>query len=74
MTGMTVRTATHRDAPDIARIYNEGIADRIATFETGERSAEDILLWFDGVHPIVAVEDGSGVIAFGATFARIVGS
>jgi L-amino acid N-acyltransferase YncA len=31
---MTVRPATPADAAPIARIYNEGIADRAATFET----------------------------------------
>jgi len=29
-----VRAARIADAADIARIHNEGIADRIATFET----------------------------------------
>jgi L-amino acid N-acyltransferase YncA len=37
-----VRRASMSDAPAIARIYNEGIADRIATFETDPRSAADI--------------------------------
>jgi len=68
MTGMTARLATLEDAPAIARIYNEGIEDRIATFETRARSPDDILPWFDGIHPIIVVEDSSGVIAFGATF------
>jgi phosphinothricin acetyltransferase len=36
------RPAGESDAADIARIYNEGIADRIATFETEPRSAADI--------------------------------
>lgn len=68
MAGMTARLATLADSTAIARIYNEGIEDRIATFETRARSVDDILPWFDGVHPIVVVEDSSGVIAFGATF------
>jgi phosphinothricin acetyltransferase len=37
-----IRLATSADAPDIARIYNEGIDDRIATFETAHRTAEQI--------------------------------
>ncbi len=65
---MTVRPATPADAASIARIYNEGIADRVATFETRLRTPEDVAQWFDGVHPIVAVEDERGLIAFGATF------
>jgi phosphinothricin acetyltransferase len=55
------------DADAIARIYNEGIEDRVATFETRLRSGEDVRSWFDGVHPIVVVEDGDGVVAFAAT-------
>ena len=64
---MHARPATPDDAAAIARIYNEGIADRVATFETRFRSAEDVRAWFDGVHPIVVVEVGDAVIAFAAT-------
>jgi len=31
------------------------------------RSPEDIRAWFDGRHPIVAVEEGNEVVAFAAT-------
>ena len=61
---MMSRLATPADATAIARIYNEGIADRTATFETRPRSAGDIATWFDGVHPIVVVERDSEVVAF----------
>jgi len=64
---MTARPATPTDAADIARIYNDGIEDRIATFETRPRSEADIQAWFDGVHPIVVVEDSGAVVAFAAT-------
>ena len=37
------RLATNHDAEAIARIYNEGIADRLATFETTPRTADDII-------------------------------
>jgi L-amino acid N-acyltransferase YncA len=53
----------------MARIYNQGIADRTATFETQPRSEAGIHAWFDGRHPIVAVEDDGVVVAFAATFA-----
>jgi L-amino acid N-acyltransferase YncA len=36
---LRTRAATPADASAIAAIYNEGIADRIATFETDPRSA-----------------------------------
>lgn len=61
------RAATPKDAEVIARIYNEGIEERIATFETRARSVEEILGWFEGSHPIVVVEDDSEVAAFAAT-------
>ena len=64
---MKVRTATPNDAAEIAHIYNQGIENRVATFETRLRSAEDILAWFDGIHPILVVENEQGIVAFGST-------
>lgn len=64
---LRVRGATPDDAPAIARIYNEGIEDRVATFETRPRTPDEVRAWFDGTHPIVAVEDGDGVVAFAST-------
>jgi hypothetical protein len=40
---LSTRLATHEDAAAIAAIYNEGIAERIATFETEPRTAEQIV-------------------------------
>jgi phosphinothricin acetyltransferase len=59
--------ATTADAAAIARIYNEGIADRTATFETRLRTPEEIERWFDGVHPIVVVEHDDEVVGFADT-------
>ena len=65
---MIARTATAADAEAIAAIYNEGIADGIATFETRPRTVDDVLPWFGGRFPIVAVEDETrAVIAFAST-------
>jgi phosphinothricin acetyltransferase len=64
---MQARTATVADAAAMAAIYNQGIEDRVATFETRPRSAEDVAAWFDGVHPIVVLEEDGQVIAFAAT-------
>jgi len=64
---LTARAASPDDATILAHIYNEGIADRVGTFETVRRTPDQIKTWFDG-HPIVAVEsDGLGVVAFAAT-------
>jgi phosphinothricin acetyltransferase len=65
---MQARAATPDDAAAIAHIYNQGIEERVATFETRLRSADEIKAWFDGVHPIIVVEDEGQVIAFAATF------
>jgi phosphinothricin acetyltransferase len=65
---MKSRDAAIADASAIARIYNEGIDDRVATFETRHRTADDVVQWFDGRHPVVVIEGDTGeVIAFVAT-------
>jgi phosphinothricin acetyltransferase len=64
---MRVRLATPADAHAIATIYNQGIEDRVATFETRLRTPEEITGWFDGVHPLVVVEQEDAVIAFASS-------
>ena len=64
---MRVRLATKADAAAIATIYNQGIEDRIATFETDLRTAAMVNSWFDGIHPIVVVEQGDDIIAYAST-------
>ena len=64
---METRLATIADAKAIAEIYNQGIADRIATFETRLRTAGEVRGWFTTTHPIVVVMDDGKVIAFAAT-------
>ena len=64
---MNTRLATSDDAPAIARIYTEGIAERTATFETRPRTPEDILGWFGARHPVVVAEEGGVVVAFAST-------
>jgi phosphinothricin acetyltransferase len=58
------RAAVPKDAEAIARIYNQGIEERIATFETRPRTAGEIQGWFDDTHPVVVVEGEGGVISF----------
>ena len=66
---LRTRAATIPDASAIAAIYNEGIADRIATFETEPRSATDIAGWFTGEHLVVVAEtEETGPVAFAASF------
>lgn len=65
---LVARRAAAADAPAIARIYNEGIADRIATFETEPRGEADVLRWFDRPHPLIVVEEAGRVVAFASSF------
>lgn len=65
---METRLATPDDAPAIAAIYNEGIEDRIATFETRPRSADDVRAWFNNPRfPVVVVEENGRIVAFAST-------
>jgi len=63
---MQARPAAPDDAAAIARIYNQGIEDGSATFETRPRSEADVRAGFDGKHPVVVVEESGEVIAFAA--------
>ncbi len=61
-----VRQAELRDAAAIARIYNQGIADRGATFETEPRSVDDIIVRLsDQIRfPLLVAEDAGIVIGW----------
>jgi phosphinothricin acetyltransferase len=60
------RRAEPRDVPAIVAIYNQGIAERIATFETEPRTEADVMAWLETRFPAVVVENPDGVIAFAA--------
>jgi L-amino acid N-acyltransferase YncA len=65
--GTVVRPARADDAASIARIYNEGIEDRVATFETEPRSPADILAILDehgDTYPSLVATRAGAVIAF----------
>src|SRR5256884_5888121 len=67
MVKLTTRPATREDAAAIAAIYNEGIADRVATFETEPRTAEQIagqLADKGERYPTVVVDADGRVIAW----------
>ena len=54
---LSARPAMRVDGPAITEIYNQGIEDRIATFETEPRTVADIDLWFDSAQAFVSVTD-----------------
>ena len=64
---LSTRHAIAADAAAIAEIYNAGIDDRVATFETRHRAPADIEAWFDGVHPVVVVEQDGEIVGFAST-------
>lgn len=68
MSSVLTRAAMPADAAAIAEIYNQGIADRIATFETRLRTAEEVAGWFGDRFPIVVTIINDQIVAFAATF------
>src|SRR3954453_6610745 len=66
---VTVRTAIPADVPEITRIYNEGIRDRLATLETEERTPQERLAWLearDERHPVLVAERAGTVAGWGS--------
>jgi len=53
---IAIRAAAASDAAAVARIYNEGIADRLATFETRPRTAEEVAAWLEQGLPFLVAE------------------
>jgi L-amino acid N-acyltransferase YncA len=49
----------------VAAIYNEGIADREATFETRPRSKAEVAGWTVGPLPVLVAEVDGRVVGFG---------
>jgi L-amino acid N-acyltransferase YncA len=64
---LTARRATAGDAPAIAHIYNQGIEDRLATFETELRTAAGIAVTLaerGARYPTMVVEREGNVVAW----------
>ena len=62
-----IRPANVEDAAAIAEIYNQGIEDRIATYETRRRSAADQQAWLrliDGRYPAVVAQAGDEIVGW----------
>jgi phosphinothricin acetyltransferase len=61
-----IRDAVLEDAPAIARIYNEGIEDRLATLETALRSPDERAAWLrsrSSRHPVIVAVSETGDVA-----------
>ena len=62
MPDLYLRPAGAGDAAAVTTIYNDGIADRLATFETRPRAVAEVEAWFEcGLPFLVAVRDGEVV-------------
>ena len=66
---LTIREARRGDEDAIVALYNIGIAERQATFETRPRRAAEVTEWLDAGRPFLVAEDGDGQIV---GFARVV--
>jgi len=65
--GVSIRDATQDDAPAIARIYNQGIEDRLATLETVLRAPEERAAWLaarEAKHPVLVAVDDEEVLGW----------
>ena len=64
MSDVLIRPAAAADAAAVARIYNEGISDRLATFETRQRSCEEVAGWLGQGLPFLVVEESGEVVGW----------
>ena len=65
--GTHIRKATLDDSAAIAEVYNQGIEDRIATFETELRSAEDQRAWLQAIagrYPFVVAQIDAEIVGW----------
>jgi L-amino acid N-acyltransferase YncA len=63
--GLSLRPARAADLPAVAAIYNAGIAERVATFETRPRAPEELATWLgSGAEPFVVAERDGEVVGW----------
>jgi L-amino acid N-acyltransferase YncA len=62
-TDALVRPAEAPDAARLAEIFNQGVEDRVATFETNPASAEDAARWI-AENVVIVAEAGGEIVAW----------
>jgi len=65
--GVHIRTASVEDSAAIAKIYNQGIEDRVATYETRRRTAADQQAWLQSIagrYPAVVAQIDGEIIGW----------
>ena len=60
--GLSARPAAAADIPAVTEIYNQGIEDRIATFETEPRTVADVEPWLGAAYAFEVVCDAAGEV------------
>ncbi len=60
--GLVIRPAELADAAAVTAIYNQGIEDRVGTFQTEPRPVEEIEGWFPHAKAFVVVVDAAGEV------------
>ena len=61
---LEIRPARAGDAAAVAAIYNDGIEDRLATFETRARTPGEIEAWLEDGLPFIVAVAGEEVVGF----------
>jgi L-amino acid N-acyltransferase YncA len=61
---LAIRRAQARDLAGMVEIYNAGIAERVATFETEPRTIEGISGWVDDGQPFIVAIDNDQVVGW----------
>ena len=64
MSDVQLRRGRHDDRAAVAAIYNAGIANRVATFETRLRDPEELRSWATDGQPFVVAEQNGRVLGF----------
>lgn len=61
---LTIRAAQRSDLEAVAEIYSAGICERLATFETEPRIADDIAGWVDDGRPFIVAEQDARIVGW----------
>jgi L-amino acid N-acyltransferase YncA len=61
---INIRPAMAGDLPAVVAIYNTGITERVATFETDARTEADLASWASDGRPFVVAQESGRVVGF----------
>jgi phosphinothricin acetyltransferase len=64
VTELVLRRGRADDLAAVADVYNAGIAERVATFETRPRAADELSAWATDGQPFIVAEQDGRVLGF----------